>query len=244
MLSQGRLISPMKIFGQIVRRAAVVVFGTPIGLGVLLLVHARGYYPEQWVSSVLGNIIGSQGVDWILAGLFGFACLGAWEFFHIGDALRNFGKKKDPEARVIQIIFDENDPRCVVDEPSPYGGIRVRRWHLGVRNASLVKSIDDISVAAQYDRFVECTIKLAHTPYGQRLGRGNPVMLKILTLSPGAEEFVELFGLSPNDTWSDGDIFAQKNRFVIEARGRDTQTVFATLEYDPTSRPIVIRRAS
>jgi hypothetical protein len=72
----------------------------------------------------------------------------------------------------------------------------------------------------------------------------NQVILKLDTLPPKAEEYVELFGLGAHDVWSENDILAKKQTFTLEARGRDTQTVLAVLEYDPTNRPPTIRRIS
>jgi hypothetical protein len=232
----------MKVFELIVLRVIVGLLGTSIATGILLLLHAKGYFPEQWVSRVLGGIIASPGVELILCGLFGFGCLGAWEIFHVSGRLKRLGTRRDVEARVIEIIFDEEDQRSVIDEPDWYGGIRVRRWRVGVRNASLQKNIDEISLRAHQNQFVDCTIAIAHSLPGRRLKR-NPVILELASLSPDAAEFVELFGLSPNDLFSEGDILSKKQTFTLEARGRDAKTVLAVLEY-PSSRPPVIRRES
>jgi hypothetical protein len=192
---------------------------------------------------VLGGVLGSAAVDWVLVGLLGFGCLIAWEFFHVSERLRKLGKRQDPDARVLEIILDENDQRCVRDHPDLYGGIRSRHWWVGLKNVSVAKSIDDVSLRAQQNQFVDSTVRVAHDLRDGSMPR-NPIVLKIDTLSPNAEELVDLFGLGGSDVYSEGDILAKKNRFVLEARGRDTQRVLVVLEYDPSTRPPVIRRVS
>jgi hypothetical protein len=149
----------------------------------------------------------------------------------------------DADARVLEIIFDENDPDCVRQDR----GSSVRRWWVGIRNASDTRSVDNISLRVRNDQFVECTIKEANYPYGEiARSSGDPIIFETDTLPPPhAREFVELFGMGP-EVRSEGDILARKHQFTLEARGRDAQTVLAVLEYDPAmaAHPPTIRRIS
>jgi hypothetical protein len=190
---------------------------------------------------MFGGFIQSQSLHWLLAGFLGLAGITAWEGFDVRERLRSFGRKRDVETRILEIIFDENDPRCVRQREEGNG--EVRRWWVGIRNASTMKSVDDVSLRAQQRTFVECTISVAHMLADGRLSR-TPILTEVATLPPNAEEFVELFGLSASDTWVGKDILAERSTFVLEARGRDARTVIAVLEYDPRTRPPTIRRVS
>lgn len=114
---------------------------------------------------------------------------------------------------------------------------------VGVRNASAARSIDEVSVRARDNPFVHCTISIAHSVPGARFAR-NPVIFETASLPPGSEEFVELFGLGGSDVYSEQDLLSKKQTFQLEARGRDSQTLVAVLEYDPSSRPPTIRRVA
>src|SRR5262249_38794436 len=49
-------------------------------------------------------------------------------------------------ARVLEIVYGEDLPECVRDTSNPmYGGTEVRRWWVGLRNASTSKSVDEVS---------------------------------------------------------------------------------------------------
>jgi hypothetical protein len=147
-------------------------------------------------------------------------------------------------SRVLEIVYGEDLPECVRDTRNPlYGGTDVRRWWVGLRNSSTSKSVDEVSLRAHSNQFVECTIAVAHRPVeGWR--EHNPIFLKLETLPPKAEEFVELFGVAVGKRWNEGDILGKKQTFTLEARGRDVKTVRAVLEYDPTTDPPIIRRTS
>jgi hypothetical protein len=146
------------------------------------------------------------------------------------------------ELRILQILFDERDSRCVRDEPDLYGRIRVRRWYAGVHNASRRTSIDGVTLRAHDSQFVQCTIGVAHLEPGGSVK--SPIVSKIETLPPGAEEFSELFGVGGSDVYSEHDILSKKQTFTLEARGRDAEKCLATLEYDPSTKPATIRRLS
>jgi hypothetical protein len=155
-----------------------------------------------------------------------------------------FSKFNSTVNRSLELIFDEGDSRCVRNRRLRlYDGIASTHWYIGMRNASMHKSVDEISLIAHKNQFVDCTISLAHLR-GLGLPRGNPVIEKLDTLPPGAEEFIELFGLSATDKWSENDILSKKQTFTLEARARDTPAALAVLEYDPTTRPATIRRIS
>jgi hypothetical protein len=172
------------------------------------------------------------------------ASFGVWRIerqARMADLLRLATYQDD--ARRIEVIFDESDHRCVRDQLDLNGNISVRRWHVGVRNISSANSIDDVTLRAQESAFVTCTIGIAHMPIGRPQLR-NPIILKVDTLPPGAEEFVELFGLNGTNVYGEGDILSKKQTFTLEARGRDTPTRLLVLEYDPSTRPPSIRRVS
>lgn len=144
---------------------------------------------------------------------------------------------------VLELIFDENDPRCVRDEHYPFEGkpLKFRRWLIGVRNASWSKSADDVTLRAHESWFVENTFVIAHEdPRSTRSAR-SPIIFKAQTLEPLALEFVELFGLSTNLAQSPGDVFRQSHEFVIEGRARDAATIVLTLKYEPTEPPAIIK---
>jgi hypothetical protein len=173
-----------------------------------------------------------------------FSCYWAWrierqeriELIATLDTLKR-------DERAIEIVFDASDPRCVREEKGLSDNIRVRRFWAGVKNASARRSVDEISMRARESQFVQCTVAIAHTLPNRRPQR-NPVVLEVATLPPGAEEFVELFGLGGDNVYGEHDIMSKVQTFTLEARGRDAAMVTATLEYDPSTRPPTIRRIS
>jgi hypothetical protein len=145
------------------------------------------------------------------------------------------------ERRQLDILFNEDDPGFVRDEKGLYGTTRVRQWYVGVQNASRTKSIDDITLRAKEGQFVDCTVAVAHQHPG-RLREREPVIAEFRTLSPGATEMVHLFGLGA-DEHSEQDILSKPQRFTLEARGRDTPIALLALDYDPSTKPPIIRSA-
>jgi hypothetical protein len=81
--------------------------------GLLLTLNSMGYFPEQWVSRLIGGFVQSQPLHWLFAGIIGLSGLLAWERFNVSERLRSLGITHDAEIRVLEIIYDENDPRCV-----------------------------------------------------------------------------------------------------------------------------------
>jgi hypothetical protein len=143
--------------------------------------------------------------------------------------------------RQLDILFNEDDRAFVRDKRGLYGTVRTRRWWVGVHNASRTWSIDDITLRAREGHFVDCTIAIAHRQPGQLTMR-EPVIAEFRTLPPGATEMVELFGLGA-DEYSEQDILSKKQTFTLEVRGRDTPVAQLVLEYDPATKPPIIRRA-
>jgi hypothetical protein len=142
----------------------------------------------------------------------------------------------------LEFIFDESDPRCVKEGDSFYGYDgnyqKPRRWWIGIKNSSTTKSAEDVTIRAHESWFVDNTIAIAHRRIDER-PKKSPLIFSRATLEPGAVEFVELFGLSPNLS---GDVFKKSHDFVLEARARDTQTVLMTLRYEPTEPLATIKR--
>jgi hypothetical protein len=136
----------------------------------------------------------------------------------------------------LELIFDEDDPRCVKDirytwfADSP---LKKRVWSVGIRNSSFKKSADSLIVMAKHSWFVENTIEVS---YRRRDGmrEPDPVILRRDSLEPRACEFIELFGMAPVTS---GDVFKREHEFVIEARARDVVTVLLTLKYHPSVPP-------
>jgi hypothetical protein len=143
--------------------------------------------------------------------------------------------------RQLDILFNEDDTAFVRDRKGLYGTTRTRRWWVGIHNASRTRSIDDISLRAREGQFVDCTIAIAHQHPG-RLTEREPIIAELRTLPPGATEMVELFGLGA-DEYSEQDILSKRQRFTLELRARDTPVVQFVLEYDPSTKPPIIRRA-
>jgi hypothetical protein len=142
----------------------------------------------------------------------------------------------------LEFIFDESDPRCVKEVDGFYGYNgnyqKPRRWLFGIKNSSTTKSAEDVTVRAHESWFVDNTIAIAHRRIDER-PKKSPLIFSRATLEPGAVEFIELFGLSPNLS---GDVFKRIHEFVLEARARDAQTVLMTLRYEPTEPFATIKR--
>ena len=136
----------------------------------------------------------------------------------------------------LAFIFDENNHRCVREEYYPFKGEdgqpmrRLRQWFVVIKNVS-IKSADEVVVFAHHSWFVENTIAMARQ--FQATGQKSPVIFRRPTLEPGAEEVIELFGMSRTSDLS-GDVFKQPREFVLKARARDVPTVRITLNYEPT----------
>jgi hypothetical protein len=156
------------------------------------------------------------------------------------DYAAQLGETRANSERQLDLLFDDKDPAFVRDRRGVYG-IQSRRWYVGVHNAGS-KSIDDVTMRARESQFVECTIAVARILPGDLRVRREPVIAEFRTLSPGATEMVELFGLGAEEH-SEQDILSKKQTFTLEARGRDTPVALLVLEYDPLTKPPVIRRA-
>ena len=73
--------------------------------------------------------------------------------------------QQQEDARVLEIVYAEDLPECVRDTFNALdGGTEVRRWWVGLRNNSTNVSVDDVSLRAHSNQFVECTIAVAHRP--------------------------------------------------------------------------------
>jgi hypothetical protein len=155
-------------------------------------------------------------------------------------ASENRNRSLEENRPKLEFIFDERDPRCVQDEHYWYEGnpLRSRRWFVGIRNASFLKSADGLTVLARESWFVSCTIAVAHRKF-DRSEEKRPVVFTKETLEPQAVEFFELLGLGPKASEMQGDVFHREHDFVIEARARDAVTMLVTLRYHPTDPPTI-----
>ena len=147
-----------------------------------------------------------------------------------------------PDRR-LEILFDEHDDKFVRDKSGYYGGIQTRSWFVGLHNASITKNIDDVTLRAHDSQFVQCTIAVERIRGDGRL-EPDRIVAEFSTISPDATEFVKLFSMSGTDIWGEQDILAKKQTFTLEVRGRDTPKATLTLEYDPSTRPPIIRRTA
>jgi len=141
-------------------------------------------------------------------------------------------------AQPLRILFDEADGRFVRLIGSP-ASPRGERYWIALRNMG-DRPLHEVSLHAHEGRFVEFTIVPAHPRYSA-LGIGHdrePVVRELDILSPGASDFVELFGKG-YDHGSVDDLFRAPNRFQLEAKARDTAAVVAEFAYDPDRRPMI-----
>jgi hypothetical protein len=211
------------------------------------------------VTFLAGALSGRSPLDvWVLAVVVA-AALAAFVYFSIGIIERLRGGRRPAISKGqgaalaaaapsqssesdLKIIFNEHDPRCIRNEPGFYGNIRRRHYSVGLYNASNTKSIDDIVLRALESHFVLVAISPEHMPIHRIVDR-NPTILKLDTLSPGADKFAEMFSLGEGDVWGEQDILAKKHTFILEAYGRDTQKATITLEYNPSTKPPTVRLA-
>lgn len=212
-------------------------------LGMADLVISRSKNPD-WMGAVINAII-NWFVDppgWML---FAWLIIG---FILIRSDLQRGIQSSIGSAlfslKGLEIVFIDGDSRCVHDTAHPlYGGISRRSWNVGVRNSTKNKSIDDVSLRANDTRFTQCMIGVSHMDANAKMR--FPVFFNVNTLCPGGEDFVKLFEWNAGDMSSGPhDILNKKQTIIIEARGRDTPPRLATLEYDPSTRPPIVRRVS
>ena len=145
----------------------------------------------------------------------------------------------------IELIFDANDARFVRDKLYSLRDDPViisRSWWIMIKNNSLTKSADNVTIRAREGWFVSCSIALAHRAIDAPTQK-EPIIFEKETLEPQAYEFVELFGIDPKVSQSAGDVFKRSHEFVIEARARDALTVEMVLKYEPTEPPTITKAA-
>jgi hypothetical protein len=146
-------------------------------------------------------------------------------------------------ANALELIFDQHDVRCVRDEPYPlHGGFKSRHWRLLVKNNSPNRTLNGVTVFARNSQFVSVAFPMIRIKINGV--RFKDAMLRMPSrLDPGAVETVEMFqsGKAPTNP---NDILANKNEFVVEAHAKDTRTIVATFEYDPSGEIPIIRRLS
>jgi hypothetical protein len=137
----------------------------------------------------------------------------------------------------IELIFDANDPQFVLDKHFPYEGnhLKSRMWRIGIKNNSLNKSADEVTIRAKESWFVSMSIAKAHPHLDNPEGK-DFIFFKIGTLEPQACEFEDLFGIEPGRLNS---AFERSQELIIEARARDAQPAKLVLKYEPTDPPTI-----
>jgi hypothetical protein len=178
-------------------------------------------------------------VTFVVYALIAYAALFAFQVIFVAPFYLWLRDRREADGG-LEFIFDTSNAKYVRDEVDDLGGIKSRFWFVGVRNSSSVKSIDDISLRANEGDFVGVTVAEAHARPDRSVER-EPVLRVWRTLPPRAEELVPLFGLDPNVGSNFQDALGKANRFTLELRGRDTPTVWAAFEYQPTTPPTITR---
>jgi len=145
---------------------------------------------------------------------------------------RREAKNKSP----LEILFDSS-PLHVEIKQGLHGPI-TEFYSIGIENTGH-PTIANVPVRALDSWFTREAI--AAGQYGQRRTFAAPVELICQSeLHPHAPEYKQMFGLSYASAASHPDyIFNKKQRFIIEALGKDTAAVRKEFEYDPKARPML-----
>jgi hypothetical protein len=206
----------------------------PAGVGFTI---AGAFAPSHLTKTILFIV-----AAWCVA----FSVYWVWRIERLAriDAISEFSALRSELLAVkaaqpaLELIFDEADDRCVRRVVNPQHVDIGKFWRVGVRNIS-TRSADDVSIRALDNDFVCATISIAHQSRNDRVPH-KLIFFEIASLPPGACEFVDLFGLCrPADT--DEPLFKSSQRFTLEARARDAQTVLADFEYQPIEMPMLKR---
>jgi hypothetical protein len=138
-------------------------------------------------------------------------------------------------TRRLKLLFRDKD----VAPWFPTTDCLLSRFFVGVQNIGEI-TLDDVSVRALNNEFVEGTISRAHArDAGNHYETDiNPIVIALPSLHPGAIEYQDLFHSKYNCNFVDV-VLTTGHSFTIEAKARDTITVTANFEYDPRSRPRV-----
>lgn len=139
-------------------------------------------------------------------------------------------------ANRIELLFDDSD--AYVRQMRALHPPRGERYFVGLRNAGAA-TLEAVTLRAREGWFVDNSIAVAHRRRDQITER-NPLVSTLPHLDPGATELVELFGMDySSGSSSPEDVFNQKQRFQLELRARNTPTVIADFDYDPSRRPMI-----
>lgn len=173
----------------------------------------------------------------IILGFTAFVCVVfvAFRLWKQERSARNEAEER-VDANRIELLFDGSD--TYVRQMRALHPPKGEHYFVGLRNNGMT-TLEAVTLRAREGWFVENSIAVAHRRRDQITER-NPQILALPHLDPGATELVELFGMDYNSgSSSPEDVFNQKQRFQLEVRARNTRTVVADFEYDPTRRPMI-----
>jgi hypothetical protein len=161
-------------------------------------------------------------------------CVAAYALWSRERLARNAAENRLAGSR-IQILFDDTDDRYVRPIQTLHGQTG-ERYFVGIHNPGSA-TLYTVTLRAQESWFVDNTIAIAHARTPMRRDR-EPLIAELPHIDPGATELIELFGKDYHNV-SAPNVFSDKRSFSLEARARDTPTVVAEFEYDPTRRPMI-----
>ena len=150
--------------------------------------------------------------------LFGLAA-GLW----LEGALRRLTPRKRPPA--LAFVFDPNDFRCLARHFPGGQSTPIKRFCIGVHNASGTRVIENIVVSAVNNAFVRQVL--------------SPGLLnrQIASLAPNVTEFIEVLSIGENDDAL--KLAATPRRFVLRAKAKDTRRISATFEFNARANPML-----
>jgi hypothetical protein len=147
--------------------------------------------------------------------------LGLW----FEGALRRLTPRKRPPT--LTFVFDPNDFRCLARDFPDGQSAPVRRFHIGVHNASGTHVIENIVVSAVNNAFVRQILAPGLT--NRQIG----------SLAPNVTEFIEVLGIPES---ADAlKLAATPRRFVVRAKAKDTKRISATFEFNARANPMLRR---
>lgn len=148
-----------------------------------------------------------------------------------------------PAAGPLQIIYDQENPRCVRPEITDDGRAITRYW-VGVHNRTTDRTLFDVSLRALEGSITSEIIGVAHgkflssAPNDMRTER-EPIIAEWKQLDPDVTEYVQLFGLDDEVSASAESALADVRELNLEARATNTKRAIALLEYVPNQIPAI-----
>lgn len=173
--------------------------------------------------------IGTHPAYLAMAGIALGITLGMW----MDAALR---RRETKSKSPLEILFDEGPLHVEIKRGrhGPTGEF----YSIGIENTGNT-TIGNVTLRALDSWFTREAI--AASQYGQSQSFAAPVeLIERTELHPHAPEYKQMFGLSYVTAASHPDyIFNKRQRFTIEALGKDTPAVRKEFEYDPKTRPML-----